>query len=446
MLEKQNWIHFEDDMLIEWRQAKDEGRQVDSLKEACEQLTKQPRSPAKTNTAAELFEKLNNAAVDKAYPYVEPSDLDAIRAGRPNRRHSFSSLINDVQLADKLSGAWVGRISGCMLGKPVEGYMRERLDKLLKSTDNWPLSRYMTSDAFSDEMIEELRINKEACWANNMNGIAPVDDDTNYTVFALKLVETYGKDFRPNDVLEAWLGWIPMLGTFTAERVAYRNAAAGMLAPLTATHHNPYREWIGAQIRGDFFGYISIGEPEKAAAMAWKDASISHTKNGIYGEMFAAAMIAAAASCNDVITVIEAGLDEIPLKSRLRVHIDLVLDWYGKGLSFDEITDKIHRLYDESHSHGWCHTIPNAMIVAAALLCGKKDFGKTICLAVQAAFDTDCNGATAGSVLGMMLGEKNIPGYWSAPYNKRTATAVYEYTDVSVAELVNKTIKIIDKG
>lgn len=72
-----------------------------------------------------------------------------------------------------------------------------------------------------------------------------MDDDTNYTVFTLKLIETYGWDFTPEDVLEGWMGWIPMLSTCTAERVAYRNAA-GLLPPFTAVYQNPYRERIGA--------------------------------------------------------------------------------------------------------------------------------------------------------------------------------------------------------
>lgn len=445
MLEKQAWIHTEDDIMIEWQQSKDEGRFIDNLKEKCFEISKLNRSNTKKLSAEEMSDKICNSPMDANYSYDEPSDLTGIIVKRPSRRHIFIDTLTDSQLTDKLTGAWIGRISGCLLGKPVEGYLRERLINLLKGTGNYPLTKYITKEQFTDELIKECKINIESCWADNINGIAPIDDDTNYTVFTLKLIETFGKDFRPNDVLEAWLGLIPMLTTFTAERAAYRNAASGMLAPQTAQHKNPYREWIGAQIRGDFFGYINPANTEIAAEMAWRDASISHIKNGVYGEMFVSAMIAAASVCDDVLTVIEAGLDEIPAKSRLREAIDHVIEWHSNGLSYNEITDDIHKLYNEAESHGWCHTIPNAMIVAAALLFGEKDFGKSICLAVQAAFDTDCNGATVGSIIGIMIGANRIPDYWAAPYNGRLETSISDYMDVNVSNLVNKTIAVINK-
>lgn len=116
--------------------------------------------------------------------------------------------------------------------------------------------------------------------------------------------------------------------------------------------------------------------------------------------MFVAAMLAAAAVNENIEQVIEAGLSEIPETSRLYEAIKRVLTKYSGGVAAETVFAEIHQQYDEYSPHGWCHTIPNAMIVAAVLLYGQGDYGRTICMAVQTGFGTDCNGATAGSVLG----------------------------------------------
>ena len=151
------------------------------------------------------------------------------------------------------------------------------------------------------------------------------------------------------------------------------------------------------------------------------------------------------AASDDILTVIEAGLDEIPARSRLRKDIQVVLTWYREKMTYDEVIQQIHKLYDEGDSHGWCHTNSNAMIVVTALLYGDKDFGKSLCMAVQPGFDTDCNGATTGSILGMMLGETKIPELWSNPYHKTLATAIIGHNIVTVDELVNQTLELIKK-
>lgn len=440
MLAKQKWIYFPEDMDIEWQQSLDEGKDVAALRDACLEVSKQPRSAQVEAEAEELLCRIAAAPTVDGYAYIEPSDWEGIKAARPRSAPLSSCVSDQSRLEDRITGAWLGRVAGCLLGKPVEGFLKQRLDALLKATGNYPLSRYMEASDFTPALMDELKLSPNACWGDITGGFAPVDDDTNYTVLALKIAETFGRDFRPADVLEAWLFCLPMLTTFTAERAVYRNAAAGMLPPETALFHNPYREWIGAQIRGDFYGYIHPGNPEAAAETAWRDASVSHVKNGIYGEMFAAAMIAAAAVCADISQVIKAGLAQIPERSRLAEAVHVVMAKHDAGESFEAVAADIHSRYNESQSHGWCHTIPNAMIVAAALLYGGLDFGKTVCLAVQCAFDTDCNGATAGSVLGMMLGAGGIPETWTAPFKNGVRTSIPDYPVVTAGEFVQKTM------
>lgn len=447
MLEKQLWMKYATELYFEWKQSKDEGKDVEGYKDICIQISKNAEHENCEELAAQIRNKLINAAVLEDYPYQEPSKLDEIKEAAPKRRHAFHNHLSNEQLKDKLSGAWIGRISGCLLGKPVEGFKREKLYTILKNTDNYPMHKYITLREFTDELKVKIDYDNleswQRCWADSINGIAPIDDDTNYTVFTMKLIEKYGKEFKSNDVLEAWLSWIPMFATCTAERVAYRNAAMGLYAPETALLNNPYREWIGAQIRGDFYGYINPANPEKAAEMAWRDASISHVKNGIYGEMFVAAMISMAAVCDDIMAVIESGLDQIPENCRLRCDIERVIGWYKNGVTDLEAIENIHQAYNEYDGYDWCHTNSNAMIVVMALLYGKKDFGKSICLAVQAAFDTDCNGATVGSIIGIMVGKEKIPAYWYECYQQRLETSISGYNEVTIDQLTNKTLELM---
>lgn len=255
------------------------------------------------------------------------------------------------------------------------------------------------------------------------------------------LIDKYGRDFTPYDVSLVWLEYQPKSAYCTAERVAYRNFVNGYKPPYSAEYKNPYREWIGAQIRGDYYGYINPGDPEAAAEMAWRDACISHTKNGIYGEMYVSAMIAAAAVESDLERIVEAGLSQIPEKSRLYEAISKILKLFRSKSPQEKCFRFIHETYDEYQSHDWCHTIPNAMIVTASLLYGCGNYGRSICMAVETGFDTDCNGATVGSVLGMRGGAECIGPQWSRPVNGLLDTSIFGVGRVSIEEMVTRTME-----
>ena len=281
-------------------------------------------------------------------------------------------------------------------------------------------------------------------WINHVRYM-PEDDDTNYTIIGLKILEEYGWDFTPDNVAESWLANLPIQHVCTAEKVAYKNLVNDIYPPDSATYKNPYREWIGAQIRADFFGYITPGNPESGAEMAWRDASISHIKNGIYGEMFVAAMLSASAVEDDIYEIIRQGLNQIPEKSRLAEAIQTVISWKRQGVTWEQAIDKIHAMYDETNKHHWCHTIPNAMLVCVGLLYGELDFEKSIGTAVLGAFDTDCNGATVGSIVGMILGAKRLPEKWIKPLNDLIKSGVDGFGLVKISDLAKRTLNVIKK-
>lgn len=169
-------------------------------------------------------------------------------------------------------------------------------------------------------------------------------------------------------------------------------------------------------------------------------------KNGIYGEMWVAAMLAEAAVTHDIFQVLEAGLGQIPSSCRLQEDIRRVTSWKREGISLEEATLRIHQQWKETNGHHWCHTNSNAMIVVMALLWGDMDFGKTICAAVQAGFDTDCNGATAGSILGMMLGKNGIPAQWTEPFPQGLSSDITGSSLTPIETLVQRTLAVIQSG
>ncbi len=427
-------------LLTEYQQCIDEGLDIEAYKDVFHAVYYLPNDEVKKKLGDALFEAVCRAKQRENYPYNEPSDLASIQALR--KPHSYTQTA-PTDMEDKLLGAWLGRTCGCMLGKSIEGIRSDELIPFLQETDNYPLHRYILRSDLTDEICAKYKFPLAGgIYADEIDGM-PVDDDTNYPVLYQQIIEKYGRDFTPADVAKTWLSSQPKDAYCTAERVAYCNFVNGFAPPQSAIYQNAYREWIGAQIRGDYFGYTNPGQPALAAEMAWRDACISHVKNGIYGEMFAAAMLSVAAVNGNIRDIILGGLAEIPHTSRLYEAVMHILTGFESGVSADACFRAIHEKYDEHISHGWCHTIPNAMIVAATLLYGGGDYAKSICMAVQAAFDTDCNAATVGSILGMAYGSAIIDDYWKAPINGKIHTSIFGIGTVTISDCVKMTLKHI---
>lgn len=436
-----DWQFYPSALSTEYRQCCEEGLEIEQYKDLFEAVSRLTKSEAKKKLGDVIFDIVSNAGYKKDYPYHEPSGLDEIALLQ--KPYEYRKLSNPGK--NKVHGAWMGRICGCMLGKTIEGIKSEELVRFLKETDNFPMHRYIVSDDITKETIEKYNFGFKHCITVDKITGMPVDDDTNYTVLAQQIISKYGYDFTPLDVSRAWTSSQPMEAYCTAERVAYCNFVKGYKPPQSAVYKNPYREWIGAQIRGDYFGYINPGNPHAAAEMAWKDASISHIKNGIYGEMFVAAMIAVAAETNNIRDIILSGLSVIPHTSRLYEAITRLITDFDAGISQKNCFLGIHKRFDDHSAHDWCHTIPNAEIVVASLLYGSGDYGKSICMAVETGFDTDCNGATVGSILGMANGIETIDDKWTKPIGNLLNTSICSVGAVKISDLVEKTMQHIRK-
>ncbi|MFF4526669.1 ADP-ribosylglycohydrolase family protein [Streptomyces bluensis] len=345
-----------------------------------------------------------------------------------------------TDLADRVLGGWLGRVAGNMLGKPVEQgdhWTRARIDRYLRQAGALPLTDYLPEPADDGDRLA-LRPEWRQCVRGRVHGSCR-DDDVDYAILGLDLLETYGFGFTTGQVGELWLLRLPYLQTFTAERAAYRNLANGLEPPLTATYDNPYQEWIGALIRADVYGWTCPGLPRQAAALARRDAVLSHTGNGVYGAMWAAALIAAAFTAPTVRSALDTALTVIPAGSRLARTVRRVLSLHETGLGWE---DTLVTLSEETSGLGWIHTIPNVAVFTAGLLYGDGDFTRTIALTVRGGLDTDSNGATAGSVAGVLCGAEAIPPQWKDPLEDTVRSAVFGFDGVRISELAERTVRL----
>jgi ADP-ribosylglycohydrolase len=406
------------------------------------------RSAAALRALYEDLERLDDGPLGAQ----EPSDLEGIRALRPAGPRRLPLALSPAALHDRILGAWLGRAAGCLLGKPVEGWDRASIRAVLEHAGEYPLRRYIAypfapgvdpTTADVPEAVRRLSQRPRGWYRGEFDHMVR-DDDMDYPLLALHVLEQYGPHFSTAQVGRAWQLKLPYLQVYTAERAAYRNLVDGLQPPTTATRRNPYREWIGAQIRADLWGWVCPGEPQLAAELAYRDAALSHVRNGIYGEMLFAAAMAASFVVPTIEEALRIGLTEIPADCRLAQAVRQTAQWVGEDGDFQRTTDRIHEAYGPYHR---IHTINNAALVVMGLLYAERAhqgdatplLRDGLCLTVMGGWDTDCTGATAGSLVGSTVGAAALPPEWVGDFNDRLESIVIGMTDSRFSDLAERT-------
>jgi ADP-ribosylglycohydrolase len=439
------WVQPEDLVGHELRQAREEGKDVDASEARWRAAggadaplrgaSPEPASPELRRLGFELLDEL--AAIPRPLAADEPEELDEILvATDPVPRREAPG---EEELRHAVEGAWLGRTVGCVLGKPVESIPRQGIRELLEAAGRWPLVRYFTVVGVPVDVQERWpwnRASRPTSLEENIDG-APEDDDLNFTMLAVALLERAGAGFTSGDVAKIWLDYLPAGRIFTAERVALRNLLLGLLPPETATHANPFREWIGARLRVDAYGWAAVGDPVRAARLAWEDARVSHTANGVYAATFMAAAHASSLVDPSSGAAADAGLSVIPAGSRLAEAIR-----FARSLAGEDWETAVDELYARYGSLHWVHAINNTALVAAALYAFDGDFAGAVCGVVAGGWDTDTNGAAVGSILGATVGRAGIDPYWSEPLHGRIASSLPSFDGITIDELVRRTLAV----
>jgi ADP-ribosylglycohydrolase len=346
------------------------------------------------------------------------------------------------ELRTRIRSAWQGRISGCQLGKPVEILSmtagHSALTDYLERAGALPLRDYVP-------LIEGTLVARQAGSCRGHMQRSEPDDDINYSVLALMLLEEHGLELETVHVARAWLQLLPAGAVFTAERAAYitllergheffaQGAPAGF--DLAECADNVHNEWIGAQIRADLYGWVCPGRPRLAADLARRDASLSHRGDGVHGAAFVAAMGAAIPEAASVEAAAEIALGELPSGSGAAAAVALGRSQAGRDAGAAAI---------RSHYEGLSpvHTLNNLALVVWALL-GFEDYGEAVGNVVAAGLDTDCNGATVGGLWGLQ--GRAVPEAWTAPWRGRVGVSLAGLDELSLEELVDRSVAVAER-
>ena len=294
--------------------------------------------------------------------------------------------LNRSEFHDRVLGCWTGKNIGGTLGSPFEG------------------TRDMVQLDF---------------YTQELNGDPLPNDDLDLQLIWLHAAEELGVyQITPRKLAEYWMNFecAPM-GEY---RNCIANIAEGFYPPLSGSCNNDQWHWSnGAWIRSEVWACFFPGFPDEAARCAYIDACCDHEGEGIWAEVFTAALESAAFVEHDIRHLIDIALDRVDAESRIAKSVRTAIAAFNEKSSPAEARDRIVEANSET---GFFQAPQNIGFLTLALLYGEGNFEKTVLTAVRCGDDTDCTAATAGAVLGIILGRSRIPEKWYAPIGNRIIT------------------------
>jgi ADP-ribosylglycohydrolase len=297
--------------------------------------------------------------------------------------------INRNELKNRIYGCWLGKNIGGTLGGPYEG-RREILN----------VTGFVTPQ-----------------------GEPLPNDDLDLQLIWLKAVQERGPLGVTSAVLgEYWLNYIPP--PWNEYGISKCNQRAGLPPPLSGMYDNPWKDSNGAWIRSEIWACLTPGAPDAAIRLAYADASVDHGgAEGMFAELFTAAVQSAAFVVHDRSALIKIGLSKIPAGCRVARSIGIAMHSHSEGLSWQEARTKI---VEDSQDLGWFMAPANVAFVIVGWLYGEGDFMKSLLIATNCGDDTDCTAATLGATLGILLGRDGLPQEWVQHLGDRIFTVAID--------------------
>ena len=316
----------------------------------------------------------------------------------------METKLNRQTYRDKVYGCWTGKAIGGTLGDPYE------------------CSKEMNDISF---------------YPPEINGANLPNDDLDLQLVWLAAAERYGAQNVNERILAEY--WSEMItGPWNEYGVCRNNIRMGLMPPLSGSCGNEVWKWSnGAWIRSEIWACFFPGSPVRAAQAAYADACCDHCGEGIYAEIFTAALESAAFIESDIMKLIETGLTLIPADSRVATLVRSAIKLHSEGLSLAEARNAVVK---ETADLGWFQAPGNIAFSILGLLYGEGDFGKTISFAVNCGDDADCTGGFAGAVTGIILGKSNIPAKWTDPVGDAIQTCSIDNIGRACLRRIPKTL------
>lgn len=337
----------------------------------------------------------------------DPHILEELRARLPSAMARIPGEITFYEYLDKVKGAWVGKCIGTAFGDPVEGWTSEMIRSCHGSVTNY----------LACPKVE--------------------NDDTAYPILVLHALEEHGPSFTSEQLALEWVEHLPH--AFTAEWVALENLKAGVMPPQSGKIRNPCSEWVGAQMRGEVHGLLAPLHPGLAMDLAFRDAIISHQGEGVYGEIYCAALISIAFSGRPIAEILRLGLSFVPPESRFYHIVESTIHWCNKLGDWEGVLPRIKK---ELGTYHWIHTFPNIATAITGLLLGEGNFEKSITTTFMCGYDTDCSTGQVGALLGTILGWQGIPEKWKGPIGEVFESYVIGFEQMGFDRLSEWTVRL----
>lgn len=319
--------------------------------------------------------------------------------------------LNEAEFRDKVYACWLGKNIGGTLGMPFEG---------------------------------KTQVQEISFYTNIKKGEPAANDDLDLQILWLKAMQEHDAQVDTRILGEYWLKFVPV--DWNEYGVGKKNMRKGLLPPLSGEFNNAkWKHSNGAWIRSEIWACLYPGSPGLAATMGREDACVDHgAAEGTLAEIFTTAVESAAFIESDRDKLIDIGLAMIPRESQVARAVRTAVDARKAGKDWKEARLEVIKA---SASTGWFQAPRNVAFTMIGWLYGDGDFGKSICIAVNCGDDTDCTGATLGSIFGIIHGTKGIPPRWSEPIGigiKTVAIKGFEHAN-DLNALTDQTVAMTKK-